>query len=90
MNEETVINRWTDWLYGGIAKALWLGVAEGQHTVKTRYWDNISNSALFSDVVLFATCLAYYYPNETLSEMPIAAKVISPIGFTKEPFGTLH
>ncbi|MEH7356564.1 PA14 domain-containing protein, partial [Neobacillus drentensis] len=73
---ETKINRWTDYT-GGMEKALWLGVAEGQHTVKTRYLENVAAAGVFSDVVPFGSWLAYYYPNDSLSGMPAAAKVIS-------------
>jgi beta-N-acetylglucosaminidase len=71
------INRWSDFT-GKIDRALWLGVNSGRHTVKTHYYENVASAGVFSDVVPFDSWLAYYYPNETLSGMPTAAKVITP------------
>ncbi|WP_246200106.1 PA14 domain-containing protein, partial [Salirhabdus euzebyi] len=75
VNEQKVIDRWTDFT-GTIDKALWLDVPEGHHEVKTHYFENVGRAAVFSDVVPFDSWLAYYYPNRTLSGMPTAAKVI--------------
>jgi beta-N-acetylglucosaminidase/single-stranded DNA-binding protein len=76
---QMLIDRWTD-SAGIIDRALWLGVKEGQHTVKTHYYENTGEAAVFSDVLPFDSWLAYYYPNETLSGIPTAAKVLQPQG----------
>jgi beta-N-acetylglucosaminidase len=86
---QPLINRWTDYT-GKVDRALWLGAGSGNHTVQTHYYDNVSNAAIFSDVVPFDSWLAYYFPNETLSGMPAASKVIAPLGQYKslsEDFG---
>jgi hypothetical protein len=80
---KTLINRWVDY-NGKVDRALWLGIKSGKHTVKTRYLENVANAAVFSDVVPFDSWLAYYYPNDQLSGMPTAAKVIVPNGSLKE------
>ena len=85
-----LINRWSDY-NGKIDRALWLNVKNGQHTVKTNYLENLANAAIFSDVVPFDSWLAYYYPNDSLSGMPTAARVIAPNGAVKklyEDFGS--
>ncbi|MEC1525885.1 PA14 domain-containing protein [Neobacillus niacini] len=74
-----IIDRWSD-SAGNIDRALWLGVTEGYHSVKTHYYENTGGAALYSDVLPFNTWIAYYYPNTTLSGVPKAAKVIQPIG----------
>lgn len=78
-----LINRWSDY-NGQVDRAFWLGVKSGQHTVKTHYYENVAVAGVFSDVVPFDSWLAYYYPNESLSGMPTAAKVIKPTGDLKK------
>ncbi|NMD68806.1 SH3 domain-containing protein [Bacillus sp. DNRA2] len=78
-----LINRWSD-SGGEQNRALWLNVAEGNHTVKTHYYENTGGAAVFSDVVPFDTWLAYYYPNRNLSGLPSAAKLIQPQGELKK------
>jgi beta-N-acetylglucosaminidase/RNase P/RNase MRP subunit p29 len=78
-----VINRWS----GYTAKedrGLWLGVTEGQHEVKTHYYEGIGSAGVYSDIVPLDNWLAYYYPNTTLSGFPTAAKVIEPLGESKK------
>ncbi|WP_462410946.1 PA14 domain-containing protein [Neobacillus sp. Marseille-QA0830] len=87
---ETLINRWSDYT-GKADRALWLDVTGGQHTVKTHYLENVASAAIYSDVVPLGSWLAYYYPNESLSGMPNAAKVINPTDSLKklsEDFGS--
>jgi beta-N-acetylglucosaminidase len=69
------INRWSDYT-GKVDRALWIGIKEGQHTVKTHYYENVASAAVFSDVVPLGSWLAYYYPNPNVSGMPVAAKVM--------------
>jgi beta-N-acetylglucosaminidase/single-stranded DNA-binding protein len=80
---QMLINRWND-SAGEITQALWMGVTGGQHIVKTHYFENAGDAAVFSDVVPFNSWLAYYYPNENLSGLPTAAKVTQPIGDLKK------
>jgi beta-N-acetylglucosaminidase len=74
-----LIDRWSD-SSGSIDRALWMGVTEGYHSVKTRYYENTGGAVLYSDILPFDTWLAYYYPNPTLSGVPTAAKVIQSKG----------
>ena len=46
------------------------------HQIKTDYFEAGGDAAIFSDIVPFNHWLTYYYPNESLSGYPIAAKVI--------------
>ncbi|MCM3763512.1 PA14 domain-containing protein [Neobacillus niacini] len=78
-----LINRWSN-SSGDIDRALWLGVKEGKHTVKTHYYEDTGGAAVYSDVVPFDSWLAYYYPNTTLSGVPTAAKVLEPVGELKK------
>ncbi|MCB5935972.1 glucosaminidase domain-containing protein [Caldibacillus thermoamylovorans] len=69
------ISRWTD-EYETIERALLLNVTKGNHTIKTRHYDDVYGAAVFSNVVPFGTWLAYYYPNQELTGSPIASKTI--------------
>jgi hypothetical protein len=58
--------------------------------VLTNYHEITSDAYVNSDVVPFDSWLAYYYPNTSLSGVPVAAKTIPPIGTYKElvePYG---
>lgn len=70
-----LINRWAP-SGGTLNRALWLGVGEGEHTVKTHYYEDKGNALLFSDIVPLDSWLAYYYPNPNLEGTPAAAKQI--------------
>lgn len=74
---KSVIDRWTP-SAGQIDRALLPSMTAGNHEVKTRYYEDYGNAAVFSDVVPMNTWLAYYYNNETLSGLPVAAKTIGP------------
>jgi beta-N-acetylglucosaminidase/single-stranded DNA-binding protein len=76
---QMLINRWSP-SAGNVDRALWTGVSNGQHTVKTHYYEGTGNAGVFSDIVPFNSWLAYYYGNESLSGLPTAAKVIQPTG----------
>ncbi|PLR82605.1 PA14 domain-containing protein, partial [Bacillus sp. V33-4] len=76
---QLLINRWSDYT-GKVDRALWLGVNAGKHSIQTQYYDNVSTAAVFSHVVPLDSWLAYYFPNETLSGMPAASKIIAPAG----------
>ncbi|PLR83136.1 hypothetical protein CU635_09640, partial [Bacillus canaveralius] len=85
-----LIDRWSHYT-GKADRTLWLGVTEGQHTVKTHYLENVFGAAILSDIVPLDSWLAYYYPNKELSGMPAASKIISPTGSLKtlyQDFGT--
>ncbi|MBI0577731.1 glucosaminidase domain-containing protein [Neobacillus cucumis] len=56
-------------------RALLTNIPEGNQEITTHYYEGTSNAVLFSEIVKFGDWLAYYYPNETLSGTPIAAKV---------------
>ncbi|WP_184351837.1 PA14 domain-containing protein, partial [Salirhabdus euzebyi] len=80
---KTVINRWTDYT-GIVDRALLLGVSSGNHNIRTSYYENVSRSFIYSHVVPFDSWLAYYYPNDSLTGVPSAAKVIHPVGNDKK------
>ncbi|RTR36418.1 hypothetical protein EKG37_02355, partial [Robertmurraya yapensis] len=87
---KSVIDRWDGTGYGTRAQSLLLGQTEGQHTVKTHYYENVGAAIMFSDIVPFDSWLAYYYENRDVAGYPTAAKVISPVGAQKnlyEDFG---
>lgn len=78
-----LIDRWSSFS-GEVDRALWLGVKAGDHTVNTDYMEGTYRAAVFSHVVPLDTWLAYYYPNQNLTGMPTASKVISPVGGLKK------
>ncbi|MEW8987306.1 MAG: PA14 domain-containing protein, partial [Bacillus sp. (in: firmicutes)] len=78
-----LIDRWTD-SGGDINRALWLNVNAGLHNVKTEYYENSGEAAVFSDIVPFDSWVAYYYPNKNLAGLPNAAKVIPSEGALKK------
>jgi beta-N-acetylglucosaminidase/RNase P/RNase MRP subunit p29 len=88
VNGKWLIDRWSD-SSGDINRALWLGVKEGEQTVKTHYYENSGEAAVFSDIVPFDSWLAYYYPNQNLAGLPTLAKVISPEGDLKKLYENL-
>ncbi|MDR4949483.1 PA14 domain-containing protein [Neobacillus cucumis] len=75
----TLIDRWSKFT-GKTDKALWLGVQAGQHDVKTQYFEDGYGAGVFSHIVPLNSWLAYYYPNQSLSGLPTAAKIIPPTG----------
>lgn len=83
VDEQWMINRWNNSPTLITNRALWTGVQDGQHTVKTYYYEDGGNASIFSDIVKFGSWLAYYYPNRTISGAPTAARVIEPVGNLK-------
>ncbi|WP_174728994.1 PA14 domain-containing protein [Mesobacillus harenae] len=84
-----LINRWGD-SGGAINRSLWTDVTEGEHKIKTHYYESTGNAAVFSDVVQLDSWLAYYYPNSGLKGVPVAARTLAPVGESKnllEDFG---
>lgn len=57
-------------------RAILPNVKAGNQKIVTNYFEGIKSAYLFSDVVKFGDWLAYYYPNQTLSGIPIATKVV--------------
>ncbi|MEH7010050.1 PA14 domain-containing protein [Neobacillus niacini] len=84
VDNQFLIDRWSNSPVLVTDRALWTGVQGGQHTVKTHYYEDGGNASVFSDVVPFDSWLAYYYPNESMSGAPTAAKVIEPVGELKK------
>ncbi|MFZ3590412.1 PA14 domain-containing protein [Bacillus sp. DJP31] len=78
-----LIDRWSGYT-GTVDRALWLGVTEGQHTIKTHYLENVAIAAVSSHIVPLDSWLAYYYPNNSLTGMPTTAKIIQPVGTQKK------
>lgn len=88
VNGNFLINRWSD-ADGSIDRALWLNVPSANQSVKTHYYEKTGNAAIFSDIVPINSWIAYYYPNKSLSGLPVAAKVIpSTTGSFQELNGT--
>ncbi|MFS0775275.1 PA14 domain-containing protein [Neobacillus sp. 3P2-tot-E-2] len=79
---QSLIDRWTNYT-AKADRALWLNVSNGYHSVMTHYFENINEAAVYSHIVPFDTWLAYYYPNESLSGIPVAAKTLAPVGTNK-------
>ncbi len=75
VDNNTVIDRWTP-AAGQTDRALLPNLAAGSHNIHTQYYQNGGGAAVFSDVVPFGSWLAYYYPNESLSGYPVAAKTL--------------
>ncbi|MDQ0231429.1 beta-N-acetylglucosaminidase/single-stranded DNA-binding protein/SH3-like domain-containing protein [Metabacillus malikii] len=71
-----LIDRWGKYA-GSVDRALWLDVSKGTHNVKTHYFEGGYGAGVFSHIVPLDTWLAYYYPNQSLSGMPVAAKVLT-------------
>jgi subtilisin family serine protease/uncharacterized protein YbcV (DUF1398 family) len=82
VNGQSVIDRFTDYT-GGVERALWAGVSNGNHSIKTTYLENVASAGLFSDIVPFDTWLAYYYTNKTASGLPKSVKTLAPDGDQK-------
>ncbi|SFI08598.1 SH3-like domain-containing protein [Bacillus sp. 71mf] len=76
VDNNLVINRWSA-AAGETNRALLPNLAAGSHSIHTQYYQEGGQAAVFSDVVPFGSWLAYYYPNESLSGYPVAAKVLS-------------
>lgn len=83
VNNNWLINRWSKYT-GSVDRALLLGAKSGEHTINTHYYENAYDAAIFSHIVPFDSWLAYYYPNETLSGMPVSSKIIAPVGSAKK------
>jgi beta-N-acetylglucosaminidase len=77
-----LIDRYTKFT-GSVDRGLWLGVNAGEHTIKTHYYEGGYSAGVFSHIVPFDSWLAYYYPNETLTGMPTASKIVAPVGVNK-------
>ncbi|CAM3981063.1 PA14 domain-containing protein [Mesobacillus zeae] len=59
-----------------INRALLTNLSAGNQKISTAYYEGIKDAALYSEVVKFGDWLAYYYPNQTLSGIPVSAKVL--------------
>jgi beta-N-acetylglucosaminidase len=82
------IDNWTDGMK--LERALWPGVTQGNHQVKTYYYENAGDAVVFSNIVRSGDWLAYYYPNTWAGNAPVHAKVISGQGINgklSEDFG---
>lgn len=75
VNGQTKIDRWkSGWNSVNRAVVPWL--SGGNMQIKTSYYEESGEAALFSNLVRFNDWLAYYYPNESLSGTPVASKII--------------
>ena len=79
-NGTTVINRPKYDANNLINYAFLTNVKAGNQTIITDFFEGVGAANLFSEVVKFGDWLAYYYPNQTLTGSPIAAKVIPASG----------
>ncbi|MCM3738117.1 PA14 domain-containing protein [Bacillus cytotoxicus] len=78
-----VIDRWYD-SGGQIDRAIVTNVQQGNHKIRTDFYENGGQAAVFSDIVPFDSWLAYYYPNTNLAGYPVDAKVLAPEGSIKQ------
>ncbi|PEZ04245.1 hypothetical protein CN326_16260 [Bacillus sp. AFS018417] len=78
-----VIDRWYD-VPGQIDRTIVTNVPQGDHKIRTDFYENSGQAAIFSDIVPFDSWLAYYYPNTNLAGYPVDAKVLAPQGDTKQ------
>ncbi|MEW8986242.1 MAG: PA14 domain-containing protein, partial [Bacillus sp. (in: firmicutes)] len=84
VNDQLKINRWSDSNSNGIVdQALMLNVQPGDHKIITKYYENVGNAFLYSDILPFDSWAAYYYPNNALSGKPGFVKAIAPTGNSK-------
>ncbi len=75
VDDNVVINRWSA-AAGETNRTVLPNIAAGSHSIHTQYYQDGGQAAVFSDVVPFDSWLAYYYPNESLSGYPVAAKTL--------------
>ncbi len=75
LNNKIVIDGWNT--TGTTNRAL-LGKLSGVQSIKSSYYEETGNAAIYSDVVPFGNWLAYYYNNTSMSGNPIDANVLSP------------
>ncbi|WP_020059530.1 PA14 domain-containing protein [Bacillus sp. 123MFChir2] len=78
-----VIDRWYD-SAGQIDRAIVTNVPQGNHKIRTDFYENSGQAAVFSDIVPFDSWLAYYYSNTNLDGYPVDAKVLAPEGSLKQ------
>jgi len=79
VNGQVKINRW-NYQPNKVNRALLLNMSEGTHSITTLYREGILSASLFSHVVRFGDWLAYYYPNESFTGTPTAARIIKGKG----------
>ncbi|URM33424.1 glucosaminidase domain-containing protein [Cytobacillus firmus] len=75
VNGKEVINRW-NYTADLLNKAYLPDSPAGHYEITTQYREAIKEAAVFSHVAEFGDWIAYYYPNEDLTGLPSASKVI--------------
>ncbi|APH03558.1 PA14 domain-containing protein [Bacillus weihaiensis] len=90
VNGSNVIDQWEN-SSGEMEKAILPNIKAGSYDIKTYFYENTGDAAVFSHVVPFGEWIGYYYSNKWVLGKPESAKVIKPsneAGSLSEDFGS--